>query len=54
MTISALLRFGAVLLAIVKANYEILLADVGTNGKFSYGGVIRNTKFCEFLNKNAL
>ena len=52
MAISALLRFGVVL--VVKANYEILLADVGTNGTISDGGVIRNTKFYEILNKNAL
>lgn len=42
------------LLAIVNANYEILLADVRTNGRISDGGVIRNTKFYDLLNKNAL
>jgi hypothetical protein len=30
---------------VVNANYEILHADVGTNGRISDGGVIRNTKF---------
>jgi hypothetical protein len=34
--------------------YEILLADVGTNGRISDGGVFRNTKFYQILNKNAL
>jgi len=52
--ISALLRFSIVLLAIVEANYETLLAGVGANGRISDGGVIRNTKFYELLNKNVL
>jgi hypothetical protein len=46
--------FSIFLLAIVNANYEILLADVRTNGRISDGSVIRNTKFYELLNKNAL
>jgi len=36
--------FSIVLLAIVNANYEILLADVRTNRRISDGSVIRNTK----------
>jgi len=44
--------FSIVLLAIVNANYEFLLADVGTNGRISDGGVIRNTEVYELLNKN--
>jgi len=50
----SLLRFCIFLLAIVEAIYETLLADVGTNGRISDGGVIRNTKFYELLNKNVL
>jgi len=45
--------FSIVLLAIVNANYEILLAGVRTNGRISDGSVIRNTEFYE-LNKNVL
>jgi hypothetical protein len=42
---------GMYLLATVNANYEILLAE---HGRISDGGVIRNTKVYELLNKNAL
>jgi len=52
--ISALLRFSIVLLAIVKANYETVLADVGANGRISDDGVIINTKLYELLKKNVL
>jgi hypothetical protein len=45
--------FSIVLLAIVNANYEIILA-VRTNRRISDGGVIRNIKVYELLNKNAL
>jgi hypothetical protein len=41
--------FNIVLLAIINANFEILLADVRTNGRISDGGVIRNTKVHELL-----
>lgn len=37
------------LMAIANANYEFLLCDVGTNGRISDGGVIRNTVFYEKL-----
>jgi len=52
--ISSLLRFSIVIVAIVKANYETVLADVGANGRISDGGVIANTKLYELLNKNVL
>ncbi|XP_057654402.1 putative nuclease HARBI1 [Diorhabda carinulata] len=34
-----------VLMAIANANYELIMIDVGTNGRVSDGGVIKNTKF---------
>ncbi|KAK4886556.1 hypothetical protein RN001_002827 [Aquatica leii] len=37
--------FSIVLLAIVSANYEFLMVNVGTNGRVSDGGVIENTSF---------
>lgn len=43
-----------VLLAVVDANYQVLSADVGTNGRISDGGVIRNTVFYDLLNKGKL
>ena len=43
------------LLAIVDANLQILMADVGTNGGWiSDGGVIRNTAFYDMLNNGKL
>ena len=41
-------------MAIVDANYEVLLADVGTNGRISDGGVIKNTAFYDSLKKGEL
>ncbi|XP_066139302.1 uncharacterized protein [Euwallacea fornicatus] len=40
-------RHSIVLLAIVDARYRFILADVGTNGRISDGGVLQNTKFFE-------
>lgn len=37
--------FSVVLTAVVDAKYEILMADVGTNGRISHGGVIKSTSF---------
>lgn len=39
-------------MAIVNANYEFIMADAGTNGKVSDGGVLFNTDFWEHLEKN--
>lgn len=41
-------------MAVVNANYEFLLRDVGTNGRISDGGVISNTQFYEKLVSNEL
>ena len=46
--------FNVVLMAIVDANYELLMADVGRNGRISDGGVIRNTLFHDKLIKGEL
>lgn len=43
-----------VLLALVDANYRILMCDFGTNGRVSDGGVLQNTKFFEKLQNNLL
>ena len=42
-------RNSIVLMAIANANYEFIMCDVGTNGRVSDGGVIRNTRFYEKL-----
>lgn len=36
-------------MAIANANYEFIMCDIGTNGRVSDGGVIKNTKFYERL-----
>lgn len=36
-------------MAIVNANYEFIMVDVGANGRVSDGGVFSNTKFYELL-----
>lgn len=41
-------------MAVVDANYEILMADVGKNGRISDGGVIKNTSFYNSLIKGEL
>lgn len=43
-----------VLFAVVNADYEFIFADVGTNGRVSDGGVIRNTEFYRLLQNNEL
>lgn len=43
-----------VLFAIVNADYEFICADVGTNGRVSDGGVIRNTEFYRLLQNSEL
>lgn len=46
--------FSVVLFAVVNANYEFLYIHIGTNGRVSDGGVLRNTKFYEKLTKGEL
>lgn len=46
--------FSIVLLAVVDANYEFIMVDVGTNGRVSDGGVLSNTKFGEAFCEGAL
>lgn len=41
-------------MAIVNANYEFIMVDVGTNGRVSDGGVLQNTKFGQKLRNNDL
>lgn len=43
-----------VLMAIVDARYRFILADFGTNGRVSDGGVLQNTKFFEKLRDKRL
>lgn len=42
------------LMAVVNANYEFIMVDVGTNGRVSDGGVLQNTTFGKQLKNNAL
>lgn len=41
-------------MAIVNANYEFMMVDVGTNGRISDGGVIYHTQFWGLLQNNLL
>lgn len=43
-----------VLMAIVNANYEFIMVDVGTNGRVSDGGVLYYTDFWEQFQNNQL
>lgn len=43
-----------VLMACANADYEFIWCEVGTNGRISDGGVIRNTEFFEKLNSGLL
>nr|CAI5826506.1 unnamed protein product [Callosobruchus analis] len=47
-------KHSMVLMAIVDAKYRFLLADFGTNGRISDGGVLQNTKFFEKLQNKTL
>ena len=46
--------FSIVLMAIVDADYRIIYADVGSQGRISDGGVFHNTKFYDKLTKGDL
>ena len=41
-------------MAVVNANYEFIMADIGTNGRVSDGGVIDNTEFGKRLKDEQL
>ncbi|RVE47831.1 hypothetical protein evm_007586 [Chilo suppressalis] len=47
-------RHSMVLMAIVDARYRFILADFGTNGRVSDGGVLQNTKFFKKLQNKKL
>lgn len=42
------------LMAVVNVNYEFIMADFGTNGRVSDGGVIENTEFGKRLKDEKL
>ncbi|XP_047543348.1 uncharacterized protein LOC125075683 [Vanessa atalanta] len=46
--------FSIVLMAVVNANYEFIMVDIGTNGRVSDGSVLQNTTFGQQLKNNAL
>lgn len=41
-------------MAIVNANYQFMMIDVGANGRVSDGGVMKNTVFWRKLSENQL
>ncbi|XP_042867517.1 putative nuclease HARBI1 [Penaeus japonicus] len=43
-----------ILMAIVNANYEFMMVDVGRNGRMSDGGVFQTTTFCKKLHRHEL
>lgn len=43
-----------VLMAVVNANYEFIIAEFGVNGRISDGGVIEHTKFYSKLKNGSL
>ena len=47
-------KFSIVLFAIVNANYEFIMVEVGANGRVSDAGVLSNSKFFEKFNSKEL
>jgi hypothetical protein len=41
-------------MAVVTADYECFIADIGTDGRVSDGGVIQNTEFYTLLQESKL
>ncbi|XP_042212587.1 protein ALP1-like [Homarus americanus] len=46
--------FSVVLMAVVNADYEYMMVDVGTNGRVSDRSIFANTKFCKQLKEKTL
>ena len=46
--------FSIVLMAVVNAQYEFMMVDVGANGRVSDGGVFANTKFGKIIKEKKL
>lgn len=46
--------FSIVLMAIVNANYQFIMVDVGANGRISNGEVLYYTKFWEKFENHTL
>ncbi|KAM5163735.1 uncharacterized protein ACMZJ9_006361 isoform 1-T2 [Mantella aurantiaca] len=46
--------FSIIIMAIINANCEFIMVDVGKNGKFSDGAVIEQTQFYEKMKENQL
>lgn len=39
-------------MAVVNANYQFMMVDVGANGRMSDGGTLKNTKFWQLFSEN--
>ncbi|KAM9330909.1 putative nuclease HARBI1 [Gastrophryne carolinensis] len=46
--------FSIIFIALVNANYEFIMVDVGRNGRVSDGGILEKTKFFSLLQSNDL
>jgi len=46
--------FGIVLLAVVDSNYQFMFADIGSQGRISDGGVLRNSVLWQKISENNL
>lgn len=46
--------YSVVFIGVTNANYELIYVDVGTNGRISYGGVIKKTQCNDKLTHGSL